>query len=88
MRRGAVLSVIVLVIAPPYDLPVLVVGVPHLRAVKAAAVTVISEEAGCAMEIEDHQSLVMDKNFGFILTDWEDNILFEGKVINPVADNN
>ena len=39
MRRGAVLSVIVLVIAPPYDFSVLVIGVPHLRAVKAAAVT-------------------------------------------------
>ena len=39
MRRGTLLSVIVLVVAPPYDFSVLVVGVPHLRAVKAAAIT-------------------------------------------------
>ncbi len=57
--------------------------------VKAAAVTIIEVEEGCAapeeIEIDRYYELVMDKNFAFILTDSNDVILFEGKVYDPTV---
>ncbi len=57
--------------------------------VKAAAVTIIEGEAGCApdieLDIDRYFELVMNKNFAFILTNSDDVILFEGKVYDPTV---
>ncbi|MBR6917497.1 MAG: hypothetical protein IKN38_04865 [Clostridia bacterium] len=57
------------------------------KGVEGAAVTIIAY-AGTAFDgtIKKYHDFVIDKNFGFIVTDPNDVILFEGKVTDPVPD--
>ncbi len=56
--------------------------------VEGAAVTVIALCEAAAMPDEKkiiYHDFVVDKNFGFVITDYNDTILFEGRVSNPTA---
>ncbi len=53
------------------------------KGVEGAAVTIVEIAPGCAEEEEDpnvYHSLLLDKNFGFIVTNRNDVVLFEGQV--------
>ena len=53
--------------------------------VKAAAVTIIESDmcTSAAPEPEQYHDFIIDRSFGFIVTDSDDTILFEGKVLDP-----
>ena len=50
--------------------------------IEGAAVTIIAGEAGCAPDEDEpvYHSLVLDRAFGFLVTDRNDTVLFEGQV--------
>ena len=52
------------------------------KGVEGAAVTIVEIVAGCAEEEDPnvYHSLLLDKNFGFIVTNCNDVVLFEGQV--------
>lgn len=53
------------------------------KGVEGAAVTIVEIAPGCAEEEEDpnvYHSFLLDKNFGFIVTNCNDVVLFEGQV--------
>ncbi len=55
------------------------------KGIEGAAVTIISEKAGAAPVEKPpvYHNFILDKSFGFIITDKNDVVLFEGQVTNP-----
>ncbi len=53
--------------------------------IEGAAVTIIISKAGTAYEPDEkvYHDFVIDKNFGFIITDKSDVVLFEGQITDP-----
>lgn len=77
-------------LSPITEKPLLVGDIKHTAVldvnktgIEGAAVTIISVEAGSALEFTEYHELKLDRSFGFILTDLNDTILFEGQVIEP-----
>ena len=51
--------------------------------IEGAAVTIIAVEPTCVEPVpvpEEYHNFILDKNFGFLVTDYKDTVLFEGQV--------
>ena len=51
--------------------------------IEGAAVTIIAVEDACTDPVpvpEEYHNFILDKNFGFLVTDYKDTVLFEGQV--------
>lgn len=60
------------------------------KGIEGAAVTIIEMEAGCAPDDDEtpqpkiyYHDFEINKNFGFLITDYNDTVLFEGQVTAP-----
>ncbi len=78
--------------SPLVDIPLQVSDIKHKvvidvnkEGIEGAAVTMIISKAGTAFDQtpKKYHDFVLNKNFGFIITDPSDVVLFEGQVTNP-----
>lgn len=78
--------------SPLVDIPLQVSDIKHKvvvdvskTGVEGAAVTIVISKAASAYDptVKQYHDFVLDSGFGFIITDPNDVVLFEGKITNP-----